>query len=714
MSDLYDNYFVLPADAYKRDVDVLKHYVEDATTYLMVSTGKPKEVCLDFIKKNLRPGGDFPFVDPEVEYLQREENGDRARKTTTLRRYLAESLASQELIAPTFTTYVNPKIDKSLLAIYVEENIAKRGKAKKEMFAARAAGNKELASVKKIEQTGRKLANNSISGAHVSASTPLYNKTAHSTLTSVCRCTSGYGNANNEKLLSGNRHYFNHHIVLNNIITIINNFDEEFTRKIIAKFNIHYPTVEETMNCIIYSASQYWWDREKLQLVIDLVNKLTDIQRAAFVYSGDMFQLMSHNQELMREFITKLSNKVFGQHPNPLESIYKAPDSYVNLAHKICHLETKGIGKDYDRIKDTDKIHTLALTIENIAHTVIEYSELIKAFWMPEIVPASLSHFPDSIRRSALTSDTDSTIFTVQDWVIWYSGKISFDDRSRAVYSSVVFLASSTITHILAKMSANLGIVEEHLFKIAMKSEFSFDVFIPTQLGKHYYAAISCQEGEVFEEFDYEIKGAQLRSANAPREIIKAADVMMKKIMHDVMEKGTVSLYEHLRTVADIERQVEASIRSGKLNYLRNGSIKDSGSYAGEAEDSPYQNHFFWQEVFAEKYGEMPNPPYNTKKIPVSTDTAAKLRAWIDGIQDVKFKDRLVSYLAKNEKTTIGTFNLPVEIISAKGIPEEIIEIIDFDKLKLDICRIFYIILETLGYYAVGDKTKKLISKNGF
>lgn len=714
MSDLYDNYFVLPADAYKRDVDVLKHYVEDATTYLMVSTGKPKEVCLDFIKKNLRPGGDFPFVDPEVEYLQREENGDRARKTTTLRRYLAESLASQELIAPTFTTYVNPKIDKSLLAIYVEENIAKRGKAKKEMFAARAAGNKELASVKKIEQTGRKLANNSISGAHVSASTPLYNKTAHSTLTSVCRCTSGYGNANNEKLLSGNRHYFNHHIVLNNIITIINNFDEEFTRKIIAKFNIHYPTVEETMNCIIYSASQYWWDREKLQLVIDLVNKLTDIQRAAFVYSGDMFQLMSHNQELMREFITKLSNKVFGQHPNPLESIYKAPDSYVNLAHQICHLETKGIGKDYDRIKDTDKIHTLALTIENIAHTVIEYSELIKAFWMPEIVPASLSHFPDSIRRSALTSDTDSTIFTVQDWVIWYSGKISFDDRSRAVYSSVVFLASSTITHILAKMSANLGIVEEHLFKIAMKSEFSFDVFIPTQLGKHYYAAISCQEGEVFEEFDYEIKGAQLRSANAPREIIKAADVMMKKIMHDVMEKGTVSLYEHLRTVADIERQVEASIRSGKLNYLRNGSIKDSGSYAGEAEDSPYQNHFFWQEVFAEKYGDMPNPPYNTKKIPVSTDTAAKLRAWIDGIQDVKFKDRLVSYLAKNEKTTIGTFNLPVEIISAKGIPEEIIEIIDFDKLKLDICRIFYIILETLGYYAVGDKTKKLISKNGF
>lgn len=714
MSDLYDNYFVLPADAYKRDVDVLKHYVEDATTYLMVSTGKPKEVCLDFIKKNLRPGGDFPFVDPEVEYLQREENGDRARKTTTLRRYLAESLASKELIAPTFTTYVNPKIDKSLLAIYVEENIAKRGKAKKEMFAARAAGNKELASVKKIEQTGRKLANNSISGAHVSASTPLYNKTAHSTLTSVCRCTSGYGNANNEKLLSGNRHYFNHHIVLNNIITIINNFDEEFTRKIIAKFNIHYPTVEETMNCIIYSSSQYWWDREKLQLVIDLVNKLTDIQRAAFVYSGDMFQLMSHNQELMREFITKLSNKVFGQHPNPLESIYKAPDSYVNLAHQICHLETKGIGKDYDRIKDTDKIHTLALTIENIAHTVIEYSELIKAFWMPEIVPASLSHFPDSIRRSALTSDTDSTIFTVQDWVIWYSGKISFDDRSRAVYSSVVFLASSTITHILAKMSANLGIVEEHLFKIAMKSEFSFDVFIPTQLGKHYYAAISCQEGEVFEEFDYEIKGAQLRSANAPREIIKAADVMMKKIMHDVMEKGTVSLYEHLRTVADIERQVEASIRSGKLNYLRNGSIKDSGSYAGEAEDSPYQNHFFWQEVFAEKYGDMPNPPYNTKKIPVSTDTAAKLRAWIDGIQDVKFKDRLVSYLAKNEKTTIGTFNLPVEIISAKGIPEEIIEIIDFDKLKLDICRIFYIILETLGYYAVGDKTKKLISKNGF
>lgn len=712
--DLYSNYFVYAPDKYKRQVDALGFYIEDCAKFLEINTGEPFEKCKEYVVSNLRKGGKFEFKDPRVIFLDREENGDRVKKETTLNRYIGSSLRAHELVSPTFTTYTNPEKDRSLLSVYIEQNIKKRGVAKKEMFIAEAAGDHTLEAVKKVEQTGRKLANNAISGAFVSASTPLYNKTGHSTLTSTCRTTSGYGNANNEKFIVGNRHYYDMRVVLNNITSIVASANYELISAVMQKYSLHYPTVDEMMECITYSTSMYWWDTKKTQNVKEFVEKLSNIQRAVFCYSGDFYHLRKHNEVFVRDFITKLSDKVEGEHPNPKEPMKKAPESYVNLAHQICFTETKGIGKDYSRIEGTAAIHTLALTIENIAKVVYAYRDLIEAFWMPETIPASVAYFPSSIRKAALTSDTDSTIFTVQDWVIWYSGKVAFDDRSRSVYAAVVFLASSTITHVLAKMSANLGIEQKYIYTIQMKSEFSFDVFVPTQLGKHYFAAISCQEGNVKKELEYEIKGAQLRSANAPRAIIEAAKKMMQDIIHDVMDKGSVSLYKYLAIVADYERKIEHSIRSGNLEFLRNGSIKDSGSYAGEAQDSPYQNHFLWCEVFADKYGAMPAPPYNTKKIPVNTDTPTKLKLWLASIKDEEFKKRMTAYLEKNSKTTMGTYNLPVEILTVKGIPKELVDIVDYEKLQLDICRIFYIILETLGYYAVGDKAKRLVSRNGF
>lgn len=693
---------------------MLGHYVDDSALFLHTSTSKPLAECRAFVISNLKKGGQFEFKDPQLDYLDREINGDRVRKTTTLHRYIQSSLKAEEIIAPTFTTYLNAKVDKSILAIYVENNLAVRGKAKKAQFSAKAAGNDELATLKKIEQTGRKLANNAISGAHVSASTPLYNKTAHSTLTSTCRATAGYGNANNEKFLSGNRHYYNHHIVLNNIVSVISSTNYEKLNAVISKYALHIPTVDEVMACVTYSSSMYWWDRPCLAKVRNLVEKLNPAQRAAFVYKGDAHHLLKHNSDMMRVLLTRLSDRVTGVHPEPLVALNSAPESYINLAHQICSDITRGIGKDYTRIKNPEDLSTLALTVDNIAHCVVDYADLIECLWMPETLPASVGYFPESIRRTAVTSDTDSTIFTVQDWVIWYSGKPSFDARSRGVYCAVVFLASMSITHILAVMSANLGIEEKYINTIAMKSEFTFDVFCATSVGKHYFAAISCQEGNVGKELEYEIKGVQLKSANAPRAVIAAANEMMKKIIHDTMETGTIVLTDYLKTVADMERSIEASIRAGETTYLRSGSIKDIASYAGEPTESPYQNHFFWEEVWADKYGHIPEPPYATRKIPVSTDTPSKLKAWIGTIKDPELKKRLITYLARTGKPTIGTFNIPAEILTTRGIPEEILEIFDFEKLQLDICRIFYLILETIGYFAVGDKTKKLVSRNGF
>jgi len=691
-----------------------QYYVEDAACYLSILTGESVETTKTFVLDQLKKGGKFEFKSPQIEYLDREENGDRVVKRSTLFNYIQSSVKADEIIAPTLTTYLNPAVKKSILSTFIEESLVKRKVAKKEMFAAKAANDLVLADTKEVEQKGRKLSANAISGGHVSASTPIVNKTAHSTLTSTCRVTSGYGNANNEKFLSGSRHYFNYQIVLNNIVAIVNNADYVLLQAVVDKYDIHLPTAQEAAECVAYSSHLYWWDRRHAAIVQQLLDKLTPLQRAAFVYSGDMYHLRKHNRELMFNFLTRLSNKVTGVHPDPMKTITAAPESYVNLAHQICFEETKGIGKKYDSIKDTDKIHTLALTLENIADTVYDYRDLIEALWMPEILPASVSNFPDSIRRVALTSDTDSTIFTVQDWIKWYHGSYEYTERTKAIYVVVVFLASSTITHVLAKMSANLGVIPEYQSKIKMKSEFTFDVFVPTQLGKHYFAAISCREGNVFDKPEYEIKGAQLRSANAPAHIVEEAKKMMEAIIASVMSNQKISKNHYLTWVAKNEREIETSLKAGELKFLRRGSIKDAGSYAGDPENSPYQNHFLWNEVFGPKYGMMPNPPYDTYKISLITDRPSKLKAWLEKMEDKELAERMKAYLERIEKKDIGTLNLPREILNSSGIPKEVIDAIDIANIQTDICRIFYILLETLGFYSMGDKMKRLISKSGY
>lgn len=705
------NAFVRPTSEYKRDINSLKHYVEDAAFYLHSMTGRAMDECQQFITRSLKPGGRFEFKDPKVEYLWRGENGDRQRGQTTLSRYLSDSIRKEELIAPTLTTYIHPKHKVSVLAEFVDVNVAKRSKAKKAMFAAKAAKNYVLQAIKKNEQAGRKTANNSLSGAHLSASTPLVNPTAHSTLTSCCRSTSGYGNANNEKFLSGNRHYFNHHIVLNNIVSIVNNTNYVKLRQVVDKYNLHLPTAEEVIDAIKYSTHLYWNEEFYFRRIYELVGKLSPIQRAAFLYTGDLHHLMKYNQALVHGLVKMLSTKVTGVHPDPKAALKRAPDDHINLAHQLCLDETKGIGKDYDKMRKPEDLHTLALTVDHIASTITYYADLIDSLWVSSNLPASMAHFPDSIRRSALTSDTDSTIFTVQDWVKWYKGSYTaFDHEAMGVAASMIFLASSTITHILAIMSANFGIEEARLHQIAMKNEYKFDVFVPTQLGKHYFASISCQEGDVFEEHETEIKGVGLKSSNAPREVVLKAEKMMEGIMADVMKKGQITLGDYLKMTADMERAIIASVRKGETEYLRMGSIKDAATYTGPQESSPYGHHLFWNEVFGPKYMIMPDPPYQTLKVSVNLDTATQFKMWMAGIPDRDLAARLNAFMLRNNKSTLGTFNIPVTALEAYGMPEELMKIIDFRKIVTDICKMFYVILETLGIYTMEKRVQRLVS----
>ena len=711
-----NNPFVLDKKDYKRDINIVKHYVEQQAAYLSVSTGKDINTCLAFVKNSLRKGGKFEFNDPKIKYLERNENGDREEKEGGTWAYITESVKNREIIAPTLTTYMHPEEKPSLLSSFLEENVALRNKAKKAMFEAEVNADMDTYDMKKTEQKNNKLSNNSVSGMHGSPANPIYNETGHSTLTSNCRSTSGYGNANNEKFLSGNRHYYNHHVVLNNIASTITNCDLRAIDDVIAKYGLKYPTVEDTISCVRYSTNLYWWEKHFFKKIEDIVSKLTPAQRAAFVYIGDFYHLKKYNDAFVREFLTTLIQKVKGRFPqDPVKFIKSSDEIYVNMAHQICADEVKGYGKKYHELSE-EAVHTVALTVKNIEDIFNQHADLVKAFWVTTNMPASVAYFPTSIRRAALTSDTDSTIFTVQDWILWYRGYYTMDGGAISLIGAMTALASLTIIHVLALMSANFGIVEKHIHRIEMKNEYRFDVFVPTQLGKHYYANMGCQEGNVFEKHKMEIKGVYLKNSNLPGSINKRAQEMMKRITDEVMTISESNPYpievkNYIAEVADIERMIIASIKKGETEFLKSSSIKDASSYSKEENDSPYKHHLFWNEVFGQKYGVVPAPPYPTIKVSSVIENPTDLKNWLNSIQDPAIRSNIENWIKRTGKSSFGTFNLPTQTLKNSGIPLEIVSIINYKKIIIDLCSIFYLILETLGVYLYDDKVARLASE---
>ena len=100
------NPFVLEADAYRRDLDVVKHYVDDAAMYLSVMTGKDYGQCAAFVKKTVRPGGALGMVDPIVRCTDRPNFEDRFEVEIPLTQYLRDAIKDAD-IAPEQVGYVN-------------------------------------------------------------------------------------------------------------------------------------------------------------------------------------------------------------------------------------------------------------------------------------------------------------------------------------------------------------------------------------------------------------------------------------------------------------------------------------------------------------------------------------------------------------------------------------------------------------------------------
>jgi hypothetical protein len=709
------NPFVLPDENYRRDLNIIAGYYDDAAKYLQLQTGRPIDECLEFVRNRVHPGKPSGFSDPRSLVLSKDQNGDREPTMQTFMQFLTKVTKNDLLLSPSMAAYIPEDQKASTHAKYIEEGVKKRKKVKGQMFEAERNGEEEKALVKKGEQNNLKINNNSYSGATVSTATILYYKSTHSSLTSTCRTATSYANAANEKFISGNRHYYNPEITKSNILALINGADLDWIKQACDQFGLVYPTADDVVACVRHSSNLYWSGQATihndchLASIQRMAETMTPTERAAVVYISDMYHLHKLNPEFVINFLQELST-VGGADCGVSEDQYNEYDEDVQmLANFLCYNEVDGRTNETLLEEAPEIYEKIKASAQNVIHVLEKYNPMIRAFWLTKTVPSSIHAFPSAYRKAAVVSDTDSTMFTMQYWVEQCFGYVSYSVEAQRIVFAMVFLVSELMIHILAIQSANMGVSQRKLRLLAMKNEFYFAVLSMTTRSKHYYASQDAQEGLMFPKPKLEVKGVGLRDSKVPKKINDGAKDMMEEIIATIKAEDKLDMRSILKEIGDIERSIVASVENGSYEYMTSGQVKSKESYKNP-EVSNYMQYELWRDVFAPFLGKVKEPPYSVVKVSLIASNKTEIEAWCQRMGNDRLATRLKEWLLLRKRSNLGTLLIPHEIVESSGIPKEIIAGVDTRKIIFNTMGVYYLMLESLGIFKQDKKLARLIS----
>lgn len=710
------NPFVGEPETYKRDVNIIEGYVQATAQFLHAKYNQyPLDYCTKYVKDSMKEGGTNEIKDPRTAFISQRKRGNRTGEVSTLGSLLKEIIDDQNLIlSPALIAYQRPEITKSLLSEFLFGNVRKRKDYKDLKFKYEKEKNEVLSTFYNILQTSVKELNNSLSGAGVSKYNAIYCKSSHLSLTAGCRTATSYANASNERFIAGNRHYHKANVVLQELSNAVLYAPHKEIQEVIEQYALVYPSVEQTMECILKSSRKYWDNLDQEEMILSYIETMTPTARAAFVYVGDAYHLSLLNPGFLEDFIEDFIQAADKHTTFAPEDILKKLDGDKTVTVSLFESELmmgKGLRDLKEKFPETyDQVNTTAYLFEQKIHT---HAKFIDALWKPRYLISSIGKFRSIVREAVLTSDTDSTIFTTQYWTHKVTGSFNFSKKSYNVGYLVVYFASQIVANALGILCANMGVGVKELNMLQMKNEYYFPIYGLTNISKHYFALRSAQEGVVKTEPELEIKGVQLISSKASIQfMVDFHDYLEKHIMTSLMEDKVLSWNDYMDRPINAELEIRHNIRTLQVDYYSREQIKNHEDYKQGEGNSNYFQYLLWREVFAPKYGSVDIPPFYTVKIPVDLSKPRKVKAWVASVTatDAVLGKRLEQFLNDKSRTQLTSILIPQQIIETVGMPLELKDVIDEARAVSQIMSPYYIALQSLGVYVGNAKNTRLLS----
>lgn len=697
---------------YKAYMNPLEDYLNTMSSYISKKYNISLEQAKSYVKECIKQHG---VTHPDVVYNKKNSDGDMVVETNKLMGYLKEVKEDNDIIVPSFTTYVNHSKELSIHSIMIETNKKERSKVKKLAFEAKLKNNIEDFNNYETQQMKRKTTNNSLSGSYGSTGTILHNESGHYTLTSLTRCVSGIGNAISELVVGGNRYFRTPDSVVNYILTVIKHCDKQLIEEIITDYKMYIPTRNDTFDVLVKTGRWYWESKYKEAVIKNLIDSLDEIERCAVVYINDLWSIKNYNEPLIRHLMEGIGLPSYERSDNPLEDLKEEFDGTDNLVRFIFANEIRGkIIKYEEMVKNNeDLVFYMASTSKKIKETLKSYSKFFKAFFLTDILPPNIAYIKDMFRLNIVLSDTDSTCCAYDKWVDWFYNGDPDLNRYIGIAGGIMTIVTQLIAHNLKVFYNNLNISPEYGELLQMKNEFFWPVFVVSNNSKHYYASVMIREGNVYQELEREKKGVNFISSTFDKIITDTNNELMDYITDTVSNNKKISIKYLCKRVADVERKIIEDFENNKFYMFKKDNIKNKNSYKQEPTKSKYVYHLFWNEVFGEKYGFVDEPPYTIYNIPIDAKSKTEFLELLDDIKscDENIYNKFVAACKKYDRDQLGTLRIPKSILEKVGLPLEVKKQVKLKKTILQMCFSLYDILATAGFY---KKKNQLLSELGY
>jgi hypothetical protein len=680
------------SENYESNRNIISHAINQ---YAMVISKKTKEDektvrqnLISYFKANRER-----FQSRKAKVIIKNKQGDRELKVVPFSAVLKHVQENNYHFSPSMVAYTNSDKEECINSIGTRKFIDNRAHYKGLRKKADKAGDHDLYGKFDELQNAFKIFNNAQSGAMSSEGTPITNKSGHTSLTSTTRCLTSTANLINEQFIAGNRFYNTPENTLQAITARIQVLDLKALETVMDKYKLHYPTPAEVMERVEVCSRRYWLSDRSMGIIKDFVNELSPLVLAGILYTLDLVSLFRHNQTFISGFFDKWT--AIPEAKEEDKDSYLSPDNgdkYVLAASKLPR-NSSG----------------LLINSLNTSHDAAEkeYSDFISVFFKSPIPPSGLFDVVSSVRDCVLTSDTDSSIYTVDEMIDMYT-----DDKKKGVSLNAVltyFIRMISVDQ-HQQLSANINVSKRNLQLLGMKNEFYFGGYVTTLMSKHYYASKLMCEGVVYEEPEMEVKGVHLKSSKIASTIKAFAQKLMTDTLGALENKVKLDPAETLKGVGDLERTIVEDINTGDWKWLSRTGIKSAAAYS-KPDASVHFYHELWETVFSSKYGPAPELPYTGVKMSVDLGSKSKLKGWIDSIEDEDIKAKLTQFFADKGRDKLGNLIIPMERLQyILGIPEEIKQAIDYRTIIKQNLKSVYEVLNSTGLYFMNDSITRLVS----
>lgn len=674
---------------YKTNKDLTSNYHKQIATFLEAAYNYEYTSILSLVKAVFRPEVNG-FKEAKFKVFKKDKHGDRQAVLLNARDFFKEVEQKNYHLSPSLVAYKNANEEESVNAFGTSQFINKR----REYVGYRQAavrGTPEHKAFNEIQNV-LKIFNNAQSGGFSSSGTPLNNKSAHTSLTSLCRSLTSTANILNERLITGNRLLLTYNKTMELFVSTLTFSRKEDIKAVIEKYEMDYATNEQVMDMVKRCSNYYHRDTVGVRTVEQFVKSISPLDRTILLCTLDLRGLYTTNPKLMTKFIGEWS-KIPKFPDNLKEEDGLVPD---NGDRKILCVTKLGKDGTQAQINYLNKYH---VWVEN------KWSDFISAFLKAEIPPSSVFSIKEMVRESVLTSDTDSSIYSVdliaKDFVT--------DEISGITFNGVVtYFIRCVAVDQHKRLSKNINVSSKYLGRNNMKNEYLFGSYVTTDMSKHYYALQLMVEGVLNKEMELECKGVHLRGIKIALKVRELSNKLMVDVLNTIYKRETLDAPTLLKEIGDVERALISDLKEGGWSWLGKATIKDGEVYTNP-ESSVFFYHELWQKAFAPKYGDAPELPYRAFKVRLDTTTKGKLKTFIEGLEDEEFKKSFEG--ATSTRDGLSMMYIPEDMIeSMGGVPKEVLSVVDVREILAENLASVYTILKSLGLFITNKKITRIVS----